>query len=204
MVKSRFKRHGSKKNSNKTVDAVSAFNLHEIDNSGEDDEAISKSELKRQMTYLQKMGEALLTLSNKAFEDLQLSPTLVEALRTAERIKHREGKRRQMQFVGKLMRKESPESINRIKKALDIKQQAKAKNAEQLHVVENWRDQLLADGDSAIETLLARYPQADRQWLRQIIRQHQHEMAKQKPPAASRKLFTYLRELFETNVGEQP
>jgi len=199
MVKSRFKQHGSKKNSKKTVDALSAFNLHtlEITENGED--SLSKSELKRQMTYLQKMGEALLTLNDKTFEALQLSPTLVDALQTAARIKHREGKRRQMQFVGKLMRKEPAEAIERIKQALNATKQAKAKNSAEFHLIENWRDHLLEKGDTAIEKLLIEQPQADRQWLRQIIRQHQQEQNKQKPLAASRKLFTYLRELLENS-----
>lgn len=158
---------------------------------------ISKSALKREMTRLQKLGEDLLTFKLTELAKLPITELLLEALTTAARIKHREGKRRQLQYVGKLMRREKPESIEAIEQLLEKRHNAKKIADQQLHRAEEWRDKLLAD-DRNIETFIDEYPNADRQHLRQLTRQHKTEVKNEKPPASARKLFSYIREHIQT------
>ena len=171
----------------------------ENDNS-ESTPEVSKSALKRQMTHLQKLGETLLKEKNATLEMLPISPTLLEAIQTAIRIKHREGKRRQMQFIGKLMRQEPADAIIAIEQLLERKHQRKQKKTEQHHLIEQWRDRLISEDTSATEAFLDSFPSADRQWLRQMIRQHRQENSRNKPPAAARKIFTYVQEIVETST----
>ncbi len=72
---------------------------------------------------------------------------------------------------------------------------------ERFHNLERWRDRLVSGTDEVLEKFVGEYPDADRQHLRQLIRQAQHETAQNKPPAATRKIFKYIRELDETQRG---
>ncbi|MDG2472800.1 MAG: ribosome biogenesis factor YjgA [Pseudomonadales bacterium] len=159
------------------------------------DALISKSQLKREMHHLQDLGKALIDLKAEEIEKLSITEVLIDALNEAKRIKHREGLRRQMQFIGKLMRKEPTETIEKIEAYFDKLRNQHQNNTQHLHLIEQWRDRLLNKENSEIEALVAQYPNADRQWLRQMVRQSWHETDKNKPPAAARKLFIYIREL---------
>lgn len=159
----------------------------------EQEQEVSKSELKREMHRLQDLGKELLKLKTDDLNALQLSDPLVNALEEARRIKHREGLRRQMQFIGKLMRKESDEAIGRIEALFERLANQHRVHTQQQHLIEQWRDKMLADG-TEIERFLEQYPDADRQWLRQITRQSAQETQRGKPPAAARKLFAYIRD----------
>ncbi len=159
----------------------------------EDDERPSKSELKRQSTALQKLGEAMVELSDKELARMPIEDErLMEVIVEARRIRSRSAKRRHLQLLGKVMRGIDPVPIQQ---ALDELHQRRAGAADAFKTLEAWRDRILSEGDSAIQALLDTWPQADRQQLRQLLRQHQKEAAAGKPPAASRKLFRYLREL---------
>lgn len=170
------------------------------DNSAEpdEDEAPSKSERKRQMLRLQEMGAALLEFAPSAIENLPLSGALHEALAQARAARKHGARKRLLQFIGKLMRSESPEAIAQIAQLLSEDQAGKAAARQRLHECEGWRDRILADGVAAINDLVEQFPAADRQKLRQLHRQHQQELARGAPPAAARKLFSYLREVLET------
>ncbi len=153
----------------------------------------SKSARKRQMTALQKLGEAMVELSDKELarmpiEDERLKEVIVEA----RGIRSHSARRRHLQLVGKLMRDVDPAPIQQ---ALDELHQRRRGAADAFKALEDWRDRLIREGDGAIQAALDTWPQADRQQLRQLIRQHQKEASTGKPPAASRKLFRYLREL---------
>ena len=166
---------------------------------GKHDEAeeiilVSKSELKRDMTALQELGEALVELPEKQLEKFDLPEKLHDGIMLARRLKHREGRRRQLQYIGKVMR---DIDITDIQKQMDALQQQSRSFRQHFHALEQWRDRLIAEGDGALNQLLAEQPGADRQHLRQLIRQAQKEQSQQKPPAASRKLFKYLRDVFE-------
>lgn len=130
----------------------------------------SRTDLKRESTELQKLGESLLTLRADLVQRLQLSEKLLEALAEAKRITNFEGKRRQMQFVGKLMRGLDEEALQAIRDALDEQRQGSASEALALHRAEQWREKLIAS-DQALQEWLAAYPETDTQQLRALIRQ---------------------------------
>ncbi len=130
----------------------------------------SKTDLKRESTALQALGEQLLTLRADLFARLSLPEKLVDALAQARRITNFEGKRRQMQFIGKLMRTLDEASLQETRDALDEQQKGSAQLTLSLHQAEQWRDQLIAD-DGAFEQWLLAYPATDTQQLRALIRQ---------------------------------
>jgi len=130
----------------------------------------SRTELKRESTELQKLGESLLTLRADLMQRLQLPEKLVEALADAKRITNFEGKRRQMQYVGKLMRGLDEDALQAIRDALDEQRQGSAGEALALHRAEQWRDKLV-ESDEALQEWLAAYPETDTQQLRALIRQ---------------------------------
>jgi len=130
----------------------------------------SKTELKRESTELQKLGEALLTLRADLMEGLQLPDKLLDALDEVRRITNFEGRRRQMQFIGKLMRGLDEEALAAVREALDTQRQGSAKESMALHEAETWRDQLVED-DQALQRWLDAHPDTDSQQLRALIRQ---------------------------------
>lgn len=130
----------------------------------------SRTDLKRESDALQKLGEELLTLRGDLFERLQLPEKLQEAVAEAKRITNFEGRRRQMQYLGKLMRKLEEAEVAAIEAALDEQRNGSAAEKLALHQAELWRDRLIAD-DDALDAWLADYPATDVQQLRAIIRQ---------------------------------
>jgi ribosome-associated protein len=130
----------------------------------------SKTDLKRESTELQKLGEALLTLRTDLMEGLPLPEKLVDAITQAQRITNFEGKRRQMQFIGKLMRGLDPEALQAVRDALEAQRRGSAQDAQALHQAEQWRDELIAN-DEAFERWIAAHPGTDTQQLRALIRQ---------------------------------
>jgi ribosome-associated protein len=130
----------------------------------------SKTDLKRESEQLQKLGEQLLTLREDLFDALTLDDKLVDALAEMKRITNFEGRRRQSQYVGKLMRGLDEEQIQAIREALDTQRQGSAQEAMALHEAEKWRDDLIAD-DDALQRWIARFPETDTQQLRALVRQ---------------------------------
>ena len=160
------------------------------------DEGPSKSAVKRQMHALQDLGKTLSELNDKQLAQLPIEDEkLLEALRETRRIRSKNALKRHLQYVGKLMRDVDPEPIE---VALEVMRRPAREANALFHQLEQLRDEVLTSGVTGVDTVLNRWPQADRQHLRQLILQHQRELAKGKPPAASRKLFRYLRELLET------
>lgn len=164
----------------------------DIDN----DDRPSRSQLKREAEALQDLGLALVELPQAKLDRIDLPDKLREAIDLARRITAHGGKRRQLQYIGKLMRGFDAEPV---RVQLEAFQQADRRAAQRFQQLEALRDQLLAEGDDALGAILERYPHADRQHLRQLIRQAQQERDKNKPPAAARVLFRYLRELDEAS-----
>lgn len=130
----------------------------------------SKTELKREMEQLQSLGEDLLTLRPDLMEGLQLPEKLLDALAECRRITNFEGRRRQMQYVGKLMRGLDEEQLDAIREALEVQRKGSASDAMALHEAERWRDELVA-GDDALQRWLALHPDTDTQQLRALVRQ---------------------------------
>jgi ribosome-associated protein len=130
----------------------------------------SRTELKKESTELQKVGEALLTLRADLFERLDLPEGLVNALDELKRITNFEGRRRQLQYVGKLMRQLEPETLQSVRDALEEQRSGSAQQTLALHVAEKWRDDLIAN-DDALQAWLKAHPDTDAQQLRALIRQ---------------------------------
>ena len=159
----------------------------------DDEEFKSKTQLKREMEALQKLGAKLIDQKPDFLAKLDLSDELRAALKESHRIKQREAKRRHLQFIGKLMRDVDAEQIQH---AIDRQEAGTQAYIQHFHKLERWRD-LLIDDDKHINDFVADYPDADRQHLRQLLRNSRKEAQQNKPPASSRKLFKYIRELDE-------
>ncbi len=151
----------------------------------------SKSQLKRDMDALQQLGEQLTHLGADDLARMPISDSLSRALAEYKRVKGRGAMRRQLQYIGKVMRNEDGEAIA---EALEQARAGSVEDKRRLHLTEQWRDRLLEQGDEALGDFLSGHPQADRQQLRQLIRGAAQEQARGKPPASARKLFRYLKE----------
>jgi ribosome-associated protein len=166
----------------------------------------SKTELKKESTELQKLGEALLTLRADLFERIALPDGLVTALEDLRRITSHEGRRRQLQYVGKLMRALDPDILQAARDALDEQRGGSAQQTLALHAAEKWRDDLIAR-DDALQEWLAAHPGTDVQQLRALVRQarkdgapSQDEVSKGQAPRrgrAYREIFQMVREQLE-------
>lgn len=158
------------------------------------EEPKSKSQLKREVLALQALGVQLVKLTLNQLKKVPLDEPLRQAIELAKTITSHGAKRRQMQYIGRLMRDRDPEPIQ---KALAIlNNQDKEANAH-LHRLEKYRDELIIQGDAGIASILTLFPTADRQLLRQFIRKAQKEQASNSTPTAARGLFRYLRGLTE-------
>ena len=165
------------------------------DKNEDDDEIIwvSKSEIKRDAEALKDLGTELVELGKNALEKIQLDEDLLAAVELAQKIK-KEGRRRQIQLIGKMLRARDVEPIQT---ALDKLKNRHNQQISLFHKLEMLRDRLVEEGDVAIPTVLELYPDADRQQLRSLIRNAQKEKATNKPPKSYRQIFQYLRELAE-------
>lgn len=153
-------------------------------------EEVSKTQLKQQMHELQALGETLAELPKEKLKQLDLPENLRDALLEAKRITAHGGKRRQLQYIGKLMRSIDPEPIQT---KLDQWNGNHAEETALLHRLENWRQRLI-DDDTALSEFLTQHPDFDVQQLRTLIRNARKETQLQKPPKSSRELFRILRE----------
>ncbi|MEN3753402.1 ribosome biogenesis factor YjgA [Mangrovibacter yixingensis] len=161
----------------------------------EDDEIIwvSKSEIKRDAEELKRLGVELTELGKNALDKIPLDQDLRAAVELAQRIK-KEGRRRQIQLIGKMLRQRD---VDPIRQALDKLKNRHNQQVVVFHKLESLRDQLIAGGDEAVEEVLRLYPDADRQQLRSLVRNAKKEVAGNKPPKSSRLIFQYLRDLAE-------
>ncbi|WP_455815503.1 ribosome biogenesis factor YjgA [Pseudomonas graminis] len=163
----------------------------------EDDEIIwvSKSEIKRDAEELKRLGGELVELGKNSLDKIPLDEDLRAAIELAQKIK-KEGRRRQMQLIGKMLRSRDEEPI---RTALDKLKNRHNQQVALFHKLEVLRDRLVEKGDDAVPEVLNLYPHADRQQLRAMIRNAQKEKAANKPPKAYRQIFQYLRELAEAS-----
>lgn len=130
----------------------------------------SRTDLKRESDALQDLGRDLLTLRADLLERLQLPEKLADALAEAKRITNFEGKRRQMQYVGKLMRKLDEATVQAAQAALQEQHSGSASEKLALHQAEQWRERLIAE-DGALAEWLEQFPRTDTQQIRALIRQ---------------------------------
>ena len=168
----------------------------------------TRTDLKRESTELQKLGEDLLTLRADYIARLDLPEKLVDAVAECKRITNFEGIRRQMQFIGKLMRKLEDGKHDEIRAALEEQHMPSAKDTLLLHQAEQWRDRLVAD-DDAVGQWITLSPGTDSQNLRALVRQARKDAKPEKPGLAPRHgrayrdIFQLVREAL-TAAQEQP
>lgn len=158
----------------------------------------SKSQRKRESTALLDLGAELIALSNEQLAQLALPDSLLEAVTGAASIRQHGGRKRQMKFIGGLLRKMDAEPI---REALARLKNQSVHAAREHRKVERWRDALLDQGDEALTALLSEYPEADRRRLRQLIRGAREERSADKAPKSARLLFRYLRELIGSSLS---
>jgi ribosome-associated protein len=155
----------------------------------------TRTDLKRESTELQKLGEDLLTLRPDFMARLDLPEKLVDAVAECKRITNFEGIRRQMQFIGKLMRKLEDSKHDEIRAALEEQHMPSAKDTLLLHQAEQWRDRLVADED-AVGQWITLSPSTDSQNLRALVRQARKDAKPEKPGLAPRHGRAY-RDIFQ-------
>jgi len=177
-------------------------------------DALSKTDRKRESSELQTLGESLLDLRQDLVERLSASGSLpdilVDAVEQAKKISDFEGKRRQLQYVGKLMRKLSEEDVQALRECLNEQQSGSVRETQQLHLVEAWRGRLLQD-DNALEELILQIPNLDLQQLRALIRQARRDNKVQpsdiskglvpRHSKAYRELFQFLKEVLDQSAS---
>lgn len=155
----------------------------------------SRSSLKRDAERLQELGEALVLLKPEQLASIPLSEELLDTITLTQNTFKKEARRRQLQFIGKLMRKADHEAIATAYHALS---ESKQREARLLKTIEHWRDTLLLGDANSLEAFIGHYPQCDRQALRLHIKAAQDERARQAtPPTQTRKLFKWLRDVIQ-------
>lgn len=158
----------------------------------------SKSELKRQMTALQKMGQELVDSARDRVKRVPMPEDVRDAILECQNITNHEGRRRQMQFVGKKMRTLDEAEVALIQKTIDSWKGASKSETAAMHSLERKREKLLTK-DEALTELMAENPELDVQHLRTLIRNARKEQAENKPPKAYREIFQILKEIQTKN-----
>ena len=159
----------------------------------------SKSQRKREVNALQDLGTALEALPKLA--KVPLPEKLVDALREAKRTTAHEGKRRQMQYIGKLMRALTDEEVEAIRRVMASFVGASKAETARLHAIERWRDRLIAS-DDAVTEFIATHPDTDVQALRTLVRNARKEAQLAKPPKSSREIFQMVKQALDGNARD--
>lgn len=169
----------------------------------------SRSEQRRAALDVLALGEKLAALTPTQLAKLPVPEALLPHIADTRRITSHGARKRQVAFLAKQMRREDDETLDAIRDALDAGGEAGRRETAAMHRAEAWRDRLLAEGDVALSELLDAHPAADRQRLRQLLRnaveeRAGEERARNKPPHAFRELFREIRELLDAGPGEDP
>jgi ribosome-associated protein len=154
----------------------------------------SKSQLKRDMTALQVLGAELVSQPKDRVMRVPMPEDVRDAILECQKIKDHEGRRRQMQYVGKKMRTLEDDELAEIQRVIDSWKGASKAETAAMHALERRRDKLLAD-DKALTDLKEQHPEIDVQQLRTLIRNARREQAENKPPKAYREIFQILKQL---------
>lgn len=157
----------------------------------------SKSQLKRDSHELQALGEALAEMSAERLKKLDAPESLIEAVLEYKRTRSHEGRRRQMQYIGKLMRQADAEPLREAVAAMRV---PAARETLALHQAEQWRETLIA-GDEALTRWMAEHPESDAQQLRSLIRAARKEATgtpEQRHGRSYRELFQFIKQGLST------
>jgi ribosome-associated protein len=152
----------------------------------------SKTQKKKEALSLQGLGERLVKMPPEQLEDIELPEEIYDAIQFAQTIKSHGAYRRQMQYIGALMRKIDTAPVE---EALNNIEQGYYKRTLTFKEIENWRDELLAGNAELIEEILVKCPDVDRKKIAQLVQTALKEKEHNHPPRASRALFRYLRDV---------
>ncbi len=155
----------------------------------------SKSQLKREVSALQDLGAAIVKLGAKDLIKIPLPDKLADAIHEARRLNSHSALRRQMQYIGRLMRDVDPKPIQQ---ALDAIRRCGQQSAAHFHAIEQWRNRIISEGQPALNEFIGQYPHTDRQQLRQLMLNTIKEAKLEKPPKSARNLFRLLKETLDT------
>jgi len=164
----------------------------------QDEEKPSKTQRKREMHELQGLGARLVELNPQQLDEIGLPEDLRDAVEFAQRTTKHEARRRQLQYIGKLMRSVDPAPI---REKLKIWDGISVEHTARQHRVERWRDRLIED-ESALDELVREHPGIDARHLRALARKAREERAAGSPPRAYRELFRALRAIVLDSAGE--
>jgi ribosome-associated protein len=165
----------------------------------EESSSPSKTQRKRQMLELQTLGEALVALTEEQLAELDLPERLLDAVLAAKRINKFGALRRQLQYIGRLMRDVDGEAIAA---RLDAWKGVSRAATDHLHLLERWRTRLM-DDEAALAELAASYPGCDTQKVRALIRNAQREREASQAPRSFRALFQELRAIIPESGGDR-
>lgn len=163
----------------------------------------SRSQQRREALEVRALAEQLASLSPAQLEKLPIPEDLLPHILDTIRITSNIARKRQLQYLAKQMRREEDEALEAIRDALDAGSETSRRETALLHRAEQWRERLLDEGDAALTALLDEYPSADRQHLRQLVRNAQTERTRNRPPHAYRELFRVVRDVLQANADIQ-
>ncbi|HEX6635934.1 MAG TPA: ribosome biogenesis factor YjgA [Usitatibacter sp.] len=166
----------------------------------EEDDFISKTRRKKQMHALQDLGARLVALSAEELARIDLPETLREAVEDARRFTRHEARRRQMQYIGRIMRGIDAGPI--AEQVAALKAPSKRQTA-LFHVAERWRQELLSDGE-ALERFVKEFPDADPHRIRAMVDEAREEKRASRAPRRFRELFHLLSAIVQDHARRQP
>lgn len=159
----------------------------------------SRSQQRREALDILKLAETLAALSEAELARVPLDDDLRDEVRRTRAVTSHIARKRQSQFLAKQMRKLDDEAVQAIRYALSVDREKAHRETAAMHRVETWRERLLGEGDDALAQFIAENPAADRQQLRQLVRNSLSERKTGKPPHAFRELFRELRRAIESD-----
>lgn len=160
----------------------------------------NKTQLKRDMAALFELGEKMSELTVMQLSTLELPENIHKAVIEVAGMPHKGARKRLLKFIAGQLHKIDVEPI--VEKLARLENKS-AHAVREHHIVERWRDRLMAEGNDALTELLDEYPDADRQHLRQLLRNAQKEAETARPPKSSRLLYRYLKALFKFEASEE-
>ncbi|MFC0678996.1 ribosome biogenesis factor YjgA [Lysobacter korlensis] len=153
----------------------------------------SRSQNRREALEVLGLGQKLVALTDAQLAKLPVPESLLPHIRECRRITAHIAHKRQLAYLAKQMRREDDETLEAIRDALDEHGDAARREVAAMHRVEAWRERLIDEGDAALAALLDEHPAADRQHIRQLVRNSIDERTRNKPPRAYRELYRELR-----------
>lgn len=165
----------------------------------ESEEYISKTQRKKGAQEASTLGGRIVALTKKEFAKLNLPESVYDAIKTAREIRSNGARKRQLQYVGKLLRNEDCTDIEQqLEKILD----PAGRNKQELRQIETWRDTLINGNSSVLQQFFETFPATDKQQFRQLVRNAQKEVAVDPPPNLSSKNAKRLFQLIAEQINK--